>query len=111
MGETLYFGTSKIDNTDLINEQIYELNSYLPLLYGDESEKEYIESLYRALELSYSNKLYQFAYIQLHMIFMVCIYYMLLQVNEIAQMEMEKALYFMIKDKDKLRKFYSNSNT
>ena len=122
MSETLYFDTSKIVNTisksmkldtydyDLINEQIFELNNYLPLLYNDESEKEYIESLFRALELSYSNKLYQFAYIQLHMIFMVCIYYMLLQVNEIAQNEMEKALYFMIKDKDRLRKFYGNSN-
>jgi hypothetical protein len=96
---------------DLINEQIYELNNYLPLLYADESEKEYIETLFRALELSYANKLYQFAYIQLHMIFMVCIYYMLLQVNDIAKNEMEKALYFMIKDKDRLRKFYGNSNT
>lgn len=123
MSETVYFDSSKIvdfshknmrldtnEHVD-INEQIYELYDYLPLLYSDESEKEYIENLFCALKLSYSNRLYQFAYIQLHMIFMVCIYYMLLQVNEVAQSEMEKALYFMIKDKDRLKKFYSNSNT
>lgn len=123
MSEILYSDTGKIagtiyktpnlDTEEYItqNEQIYELYDYLPLLYSDESEKEYIETLFRALELSYSNKLYQFAYIQLHMIFMVCVYYMLLQINEVAKNEMEKALYFMIKDKDRLKKFYGNSNT
>lgn len=95
----------------VINEQIYELYNYLPLHYSDENESEYIKTLFKALGLSYSNKLYQFAYIQLHMIFMVCIYYMLLQINEIAQSEMEKALYYMIKDKNRVKDFYSNSNT
>lgn len=104
---------NKFDTNDnyVINEQIYELYNYLPLLYNDESEREYIETLFRALKLSYSNKLYQFAYIQLHMIFMVCIYYMLLQVNEFARGEMENALYFMIKDKNRVKDFYGNSNT
>lgn len=126
MSETAYLDVSKIANAigksikiealdtldfDVINEQIYELYNYLPLLYSDENEKGYIETLFKALELSYSNRLYQFAYIQLHMIFMVCIYYMLLQVNEIANHEMGKALYFMIKDKDRLKKFYCNGNT
>lgn len=123
LNETLYFDSTNIVSVisenmkfdaydyDVINEQIYELYDYLPLLYSDESEREYIKTLFKALELSYSNKLYQFAYIQLHMIFMVCIYYMLLQVNEFAHAEMENALYFMIKDKDRLRKFYGNSNT
>lgn len=123
MSETLYVDSNnivhainksiKLDTYDynVLNEQIYELNNYLPLLYNDESEREYIETLFKALELSYSNKLYQFAYIQLHMIFMVCIYYMLLQVNEVAHGEMEKALYFMIKDKNRVRDFYGNSNT
>lgn len=123
MGETVFFDTSKIADaiiknikmedcdSDVINEQIYELYKYLPLLYKDDNEKEYIEILFKALELSYSNRLYQFAYIQFHMIFMVCIYYLLLQVNEFAQSEMENALYFMIKDKTRVKDFYGNSNT
>lgn len=125
MSETIYFDTSNIVNAisqsikpafddfnfNEINEEIYELYNYLPLLYKDESERDYIETLFKALEISYSNKLYQFAYIQLHMIFMVSIYYMLLQINEIAPKEIENALYYMIKDKNRVKDFYGNSNT
>lgn len=96
---------------DIINEQIYDLDNYLPVLYNNESEREYIQTLFKALEISYSNELYQFAYIQLHMIFMVCIYYILLQINEIAPHDMKTAIYYMIKDKTRFKDFFGDTNT
>ena len=125
MGETVYFDVRKIvepvskstnpENVDIeiypINEEIYELYDYLPILYKNESESEYLKTLFKALELSYSNALYQFAYIQLHMIFMVCIYFMLLKINTVAPKDLENALFYMIKDKTRVKDFYGSSNT
>jgi len=125
MGETVYFDDEKIvepvskstnpENADIeiypINEEIFELYDYLPILYKNESESEYLKTLFKALELSYSNALYQFAYIQLHMIFMVCIYYMLLKINTVTPADLENALFYMIKDKTRVKDFYGSSNT
>lgn len=125
MDETVNFNTRKLaeaiskpvklENADFesveINEDIYELYDYLPVLFKDENESDYLRTLFKALELSYSNGLYQFAYIQLHMIFMVCIYYMLLKINAVAPTELENALFYMIKDKYRVRDFYGSSNT
>lgn len=94
-----------------INEDIYVLHDYLPVLYKSEGEREYLKTLFKALELSYSNSLYQFAYIQLHMIFMVCIYYMMLKINVVSPKDIEDALFYMIKDKNRVKDFYSKSNT
>lgn len=93
-----------------INEDIYLFYDYLPVLYKDEDEREYIQTLFKALTLSYSNGLYQFAYIQLHMIFMVCIYYLLLQLNISLPEELEKAIYYLSKD-NRAKDFYGSSNT
>jgi hypothetical protein len=93
-----------------VNEEIYSLYDYLPVLYKDENEREYVQTLFKALTLSYSNGLYQFAYIQLHMIFMVCIYYLLLQLNINAPDELEKAIYYLSKD-NRAKDFYGGSNT
>ena len=108
-----YFEVTKDSDIILneINENIYALYDYLPALYKDETEREYLQTLFKALNLSYVNGLYQFAYIQLHMIFMVCIYYMLLKVNAIAPKELENALFYMIKDKNRVKDFYGSSNT
>lgn len=94
-----------------INENIYDLYTYLPVLYKNENESEYVKTLFKALELSYSNSLYQIAYLQLHMIFMVCIYYMLLKINSMLPNEIENALYYMIKDKNRVKDFYGINNT
>ncbi len=94
-----------------MNENIYVLYDYLPVLYKNVSESEYIKTLFKALELSYSNTLYQFAYLQLHMIFMVCIYFMLLKINVFAPNDLENALFYMIKDKSRVKDFYGSSNT
>ena len=94
-----------------LNEDIYLFHDYLPARYKSEDEIEYLETLFKALELNYSNGLYQFAYIQLHLIFMVCIYYMLLKVNVVSTSKMEDALYYMIKDKNRVKEFYGSGNT
>ena len=94
-----------------INESIYSLYDYLPVIYKNESESEYLKTLFKALEISYSNALYQFAYIQLHMIFMVCIYYILLKINVLAPRDIENALHYMIKDRSRMNDFYGAGNT
>ncbi len=91
-----------------INEEIYCLTDYLPILLYDENENEYIQTLFKALTLSYSNGLYQFAYIQLHMIFMVSVYYMLLKVYALRPAELENALFYMMKDR--VRDFFGKSH-
>ena len=98
------------DYENEVNEEIYLLYDYLPVLYKDENEREYVQTLFKALTLSYSNGLYQFAYIQLHMIFMVCIYYLLLQLNISTPAELEKAIYYLSKD-NRAKDFYGSSNT
>ena len=109
------FESVKMDNDDCktieLNEDIYAFYDYLPVLYKNEDENEYLQTLFKGLELSYSNALYQFAYTQLHLIFMVCIYYMLLKINAITPKDIEDALFYMIKDKDRVRAFYSENNT
>lgn len=120
-----YFDTSKIADVILksakldnitsdyleLNEDIFLFYDYLPVLYKNEDDNEYLKTLFKALELSYKNSLYQFAYIQLHMLFMVSIYYMLLKVNTVSSDKMEDALYYMIKDKNRVKDFYGGSNT
>ena len=99
-----------IDYEHEVNEDIYLFYEYLQVLYKDDNEREYIQTLFKALTLSYSNGLYQFAYIQLHMIFMVCIYYLLLQLNFSVPEELEKAIYYLSKD-NRAKDFYGSSNT
>lgn len=100
-----------ISATYEMNEDAFSLYDYLPVLYRNESESEYLKTLFKALELSYSNALYQFAYIQLHMIFMVCIYYILIKINILAPKEIENALHYMIKDRSRIKDFYGLGNT
>lgn len=121
MSNAIYFSSKTIESKKLvpdysriepseINEEIYAFYDYLPVLYKDENEREYLQSLFSALNLSYSNGLYQFAYIQLHMIFMVCIYYLLLKINISVPDELEKAMYYLSKD-NRIKDFYGAGNT
>ena len=54
---------------------IYDIWDYIPALFKDYKEKNYIDSLWLAFNTSFENKLYQFAYIQYHMLFMSAFYY------------------------------------
>lgn len=79
MEETVYFDIGRItesvpkptnsENANIeiypMNEDVFELYEYLPVLYKNEIENEYLKTLFKALELSYINGLFQFAYIQL----------------------------------------------
>lgn len=96
---------------DKMNLDIYKLFDHLPVLYKVKDENEYIQTLFKALSISYTNALYQFAYLQLHMIFMVCIYYILLKINIVEPRKITDALYYMIKDKSRLKDFYGEGNT
>ena len=99
-----------VDHIHEVNEEIYKLYDYLPVLYKDENEINYVQTLFKALTLSYSNGLYQFAYVQLHMIFMVCIYYLLLQLNINTPEELEKAIYYLSKN-NRIKDFNGGSTT
>ena len=92
-----------------IPEQIYEIKKFLPTLFLDGSEKKYVDALQLALETSYNNGLFQFAYVQYHMLFMTSIYFILLKAYNLYKNEMDKALYYLLKDRKS--EFFSLENT
>ena len=90
-------------------EQIYKINKFLPQLFQDDSEKKYIEALQLALETSYKNGLYQFAYIQYHMIFMSVLYFVALKISWMHKEEFDKVIYYL--SKGNINTFYDSKNT
>lgn len=94
---------------DEIPAQLHEINKYLPITFQDESEEKYIAALQLALETSYYNGLYQFAYVQYHMLFMTSVYFALLKVSKCHSDEIDKALYYLLKDRK--NEFYGAENT
>lgn len=93
---------------DSLPTEIHDIYKFLPVLFQDESEKKYIEAIKLALDTSYFNNLYQFAYVQHHMLFMTSIYFVLLKVYNLHEEEMDKALYYLLKDRKS--EFYSEEN-
>lgn len=55
-------------------EALFEIFVYLPELFQDGDEERYIGALSLAMRTSYENGLYQFAYMQYHMLFMTAIF-------------------------------------
>lgn len=90
-------------------EKLYAIKSYLPVLFQDESEDSYISALLLAEQTSYENGLYQFACVQYHMLFMTAVYFVLLKISMIHKEELDKALYYLLKDH--YSEFYSTQNT
>lgn len=82
-----------------IPEELFEIFAYLPELFQDRDEERYIEALSLAMQTSYENGLYQFAYMQYHMLFMTAIYFVLLKLYTLHHDEMEQALYYLLKDR------------
>ena len=93
---------------DSLPAEIHDIYRFLPVLFQDESEKKYIEAIKLALDTSYLNNLYQFAYVQHHMLFMTSIYFVLLKSYKLHEEEMDKALYYLLKDRKS--EFYSEEN-
>lgn len=90
-------------------DELFKMLEYLPEEYADETEKKYIDALMLAAQTSYENGLYQFAYVQYHMLFMTAVYYALLKVSIIHKEELEKALFYLLKDR--YSDFWKESNT
>lgn len=88
---------------------LFKMLEYLPEEYADETEKKYIDALMLAAQTSYENGLYQFAYVQYHMLFMTAVYYALLKVSIFHKEELEKALFYLLKDR--YADFWKESNT
>ena len=94
--------------TDL-PEELLRVFAYLPGLYQDESEEQYIDALALMMRSCYANRLYQFAYVQYHMLFMAAVYCALLKTHLFHEREMENALYYLTKDR--FHEFFGPNNT
>lgn len=90
-------------------ENLLKILEYLPEQFDDKSEEEYIEAIASALLTSYDNGLYQFAFMQEHMLFMTAIYFVLLKIYHLHKDETSKALYYLLKDRRS--EFFSKTNT
>lgn len=90
-------------------DDAYNIFDYLPIIFPNKEEKNYIDSLFKAFQMSYENNFYQFAYLQFHMLFMICIYFLFLKIEKIHTKEFDKAIYYLCKDRKK--QFYSDKNT
>ena len=87
------------DSNALIPDELSIMLEYLPVEFSDESEEKYINALMLAARTSCENGLFQFAYVQHHMLFMTAVYYVLLKVSLLYPEELEKALYYLLKDR------------
>lgn len=90
-------------------EELFAIFGYLPELFQDGDEERYIEALSLAMQTSYENGLYQFAYMQYHMLFMTAIYFVLLKLHTLHHDEMKQALYYLLKDR--YNEFFAKENT
>ena len=93
---------------DSLPMEIHDIYRFLPVLFKDENEKKYIEAIKLALDTSYFNNLYQFAYVQHHMLFMTSIYFVLLKAYGLHRDEMDKAIFYLLKDRK--NEFYGEEN-
>ena len=119
---TLEFDTSKISEAIMKTimsehpeyavpeppDELFKILEYLPEEFEDDTEEKYIDALILAAQTSYENGLYQFAYVQYHMLFMTAVYYALLKVSVFHKEELNKALYYLLRDR--FSDFWSESN-
>lgn len=94
---------------DSIPDELNRILDYLPIEFQDESEKKYVDALILAAKTSFENGLYQFAYVQYHMLFMTAIYFALLKVYWQNTEKFDIALRYMLKDR--YNEFASRENT
>lgn len=88
---------------------LLKMLDYLPEEFLDEEEEKYINANVLAIETSFHNGLYQFAYVQYHMLFMTAVYYALLKVYWFHEEELKNALYYLLKDR--YSEFWKTTNT
>lgn len=90
-------------------DELFKMLEYLPEEFEDDTEEKYIDALMLAAQTSYENGLYQFAYVQYHMLFMTAVYYAILKVTVLHEEELKKALYYLLKDR--YSDFWKETNT
>lgn len=90
-------------------EELFKMLDYLPEEFQDETEEQYIDALMLAVRTSYESGLYQFAYVQYHMLFMTAVYYALLKLSFFHEAELNEALFYLLKDRS--ADFWKESNT
>lgn len=88
---------------------LFKILEYLPEEFEDDTEEKYIDALMLAAQTSYENGLYQFAYVQYHMLFMTAVYYVLLKISVFHEEELKKGLFYLLKDR--YSEFWKESNT
>ena len=90
-------------------EELFKMLEYLPEEFEDDTEEKYIDALMLAAQTSYENGLYQFAYVQYHMLFMTAVYYAILKVTVLHEEDLKTALYYLLKDR--YSEFWKETNT
>ncbi len=64
----------------MIDEAIVILE-YVPIEFGNKEHEVYVQKLWESFTTNYDGKIYQFAYLAIHMLYMTVIYSMLLKVK------------------------------
>ena len=73
-------------------DDAYQLNNYLPLLYKNNLEQDYISFLWDSFQTNYEESKYQFAYLPFHMLIMCFVYFTIWKIRNIIPDDFFKAL-------------------
>src|SRR5476651_1011176 len=82
-------------------EEATELANYLPLSFRTPKDQEYIEFLWDAFEMNYTNGKYQFAFLAYHMLTMSFIYFNIWQIKQTEPTDFGKGLIGFGKEVEK----------
>jgi hypothetical protein len=78
-----------------------ELGNYLPLSFKSPKEQEYIDFLWDAFDMNYTNGKYQFAFFAYHMLTMSFVYFNIWQIRQALPKEFEMGLIGFSRDVEK----------
>ncbi|NLU38233.1 MAG: hypothetical protein GXX78_05015 [Bacteroidales bacterium] len=82
-------------------EEAQKIFDYLPALYKNSTEKEYVEFLWDAFLTNYNAGKYPFAFLSYHMLFMCFVYFEIWQIKENCPADFQKAMVGFSKDLEK----------
>jgi len=84
-------------------DEALEIESYLPLSYKAQSEREYISFLWDAFQSNYTNKKYEFASLAFHLLYMSFVSFSIWQIRLVRENDFKKALIgFQVESENKL---------
>ena len=79
-------------------DEAYSLNNYLPLLYRNNLEQDYISYLWDSFQANLDENNYPFAYLAFHMLMMCFVYFIVWKIRNILPDDFFKALIGFRKD-------------